>query len=335
MKAAQYDAFSDDITKIVVRDVPKPHPKAGEALIKVKAAAVNPIDWKVMGGSRVERGWRCDLPFTLGYDVSGTVVELGPETTTTSITIGDDVWCVNWGKGKHNDDDSNSQVGGTCAEYVALPLTKLSKKPSHLSHSHAAALALVGTTAYQMVDVSGVKTAAAAGAPRVLVLGGSTAVGTMAVQILLHRGARVVTTCSGRARSFVEALSPDRIIDYTEEDWADVLRSDPVEHVLDTVGVAGDFQKSAAVTKEGATFVSIAGLEVGFDPDAHKPHYSWASFLALSNSTDVQDELACLVSDGKLQVFIDSEVPFSQEGVLEVMRKQKAGKSLGKNVLIF
>jgi len=327
MRAAQYDTFTDDVTAFVVREVAKPQPKDGEILVKVNAASVNPIDGKVMSGGMKGAGWRCDLPFTLGYDVSGVVEELGDRVD--DFAVGDDVWGVNWGQNKHDDDDGNA-VGGTFAEYIALPASKLSKKPSDLSHSRAAALGLVGTTAYQLVESSEVKEG-----DRVLVLGGSTAVGMLVIQLLKLRGAIVITTSSPRTRSFVETLGPDQIIDYTAEDWSTVLASVPVEHVIDTVGVENDFHKAAGITKEGATYLSIASFDVGFDPNAHQPHYSRASFLCLSNSRKVQDILASLVTDGKLRTFIETEVPFSQEGVNVIMTKQKAGKSLGKNVLLF
>ena len=295
-------------------------------MVKVVAAAANPVEGKVMGG-HVKEAWNCPLPWVLGYDFSGTVSEVGDGVT--GIAVGDEVFAVNWGRNDHGAGSDDEPIGGAFAEYISIPARKLSKKPPGVSHQQAAALALVGTTAKQSLDLIG-----CGPGKTVLILGGSGAVGAVAVQLAKLRDATVITTCSPRTVDFVATLGADRIIDYTADQWFEDhdLVATRIDAILDTVGEDGTFAASRAVLKDTGAFLSIASFEAGVDPTAHAP-LSYAARYCLINSPSDQDELAALVEQGKLDVPIDEEFPFTHEGITELIEKQQSGKSMGKNVL--
>jgi NADPH2:quinone reductase len=326
MKAAQIAEFSEDLSAVSLHEVPRPAARPGFVVVKVVAAAANVIDCKVMAGY-LEGTWNTPLPLVIGYDFSGTVSEVGDGVD--GFAAGDDVFAVNWGMHNHGAGTEDEPVGGAFAEYISIAATKLSDKPTDVSHEQAAAVALVGTTAKQGLDVIG------SGAGKSLVIvGGSSAVGIVAIQLAKLQGATVVTTCSPRTLGFVSTLGADRIIDYTTDLWFEdaELLSDKVDAVFDTVGQNGTFADSRAVLNQTGSFVSIANFEVGVDPNAHAP-LSFASYYCLANDPEVQDELAALLEQGKLNLPVEDEFPFTKDGIVELLQKQRAGKSIGKNVL--
>ena len=330
MKAAQITEFSSDPSAQSIVDIPQPVARPGFVVVKVVAAASNPIDVKVMSGY-LEGAWATPLPWVIGYDFSGTVFEVGERVD--GFSAGDDVFAVNWGTDHrgHGAGTEEEPVGGAFAEFICIASTKLSKKPAGVAHEHAAAVALVGTTATQALDVIG------SGPDKtVVVLGGSSAVGIVAIQLAKLQGATVVTTCSPRTVEFVSTLGADRIIDYTKAQWFEdpELASSRVDAVFDTVGDDGTFAGARTVLAEAGSFVSIANAEVGFDPSAHAP-LAFASHYGLANSPTVQDELVALIAQGDLTLPIEDRFDFTMEGVAALLSKQQSGKSVGKNVLEF
>jgi NADPH2:quinone reductase len=328
MKSAQIAEFRADLMAVELQVAPWPVAVAGTVVVKVVAAAANPVDCAVLAGY-LEGTWNTPLPFVVGYDFSGTVVEVG--AGVDGFVAGDDVFAVNWGTDHrgHGAGTDGEPVGGAFAEFISISATKLSKKPAGVSHEQAAAVALVGTTAMQALQRIG-----ASSNKTVMVLGGSGAVGIVAVQLAKLQGATVIATCSPRTASFVETLGADRVIDYTTGPWFEdpELLSAKVDAVFDTVGVDGTFAGSKAILRDAGSFLSIANMEVGFDPNAHAP-LSFASHFGLANDSKIQDEMASLLEDGKLRLPIDAEFPFTREGVTALLRKQQGGKSIGKNIL--
>lgn len=322
MLAAQYSAPSPDVGTVKLVSVPVPQPKPGSAVVKVVTASVNPIDHYVMKGYMVPAGWSLPLPFTLGYDVAGYISAL-PEGDTLGFAVGDAVYAVNWGDHKH--DEGDLSVGGTFAQYALLPLKRLSKKPAGLSFELAAALPLVGTTATQSLQCLNVQSGS-----KVLILGGSAAVGLLAIQLAKLKGAYVATTASARNLEFVSQFGPDKIINYQTEDWAALKDFDAV---LEATGEAGAFKKaSSGVLKPTGAFLSLVNNEVGFNPHGHPP-LSFASLYGLSNKPADQEAVAAAVVAGKVKLLIDETFPFTQEGVVALLKKIEGGKSNGKNVL--
>jgi len=331
MKAAVYREFTETggSDSLKIEEVPVPAVKAGQVLVKNAFAAINPIDWKVSTGGLKGAGWKCDLPFVPGYDLSGTVAAVGEGVS--GFAAGDEVFAVNWGVDKHdNPDDPAATIGGTFAEYTAIAASSLSKKPKELGHDLAAAVALVGTTAHEMLFHHLKLTSGA----RVIILGGASAVGQLAVQLSKNKGLWVATTASDRNMDFVKDLGADKVINYTKDDWTQDADLKGVDAVFDTVGEKDAFAKAKTVVKEDGGFVSIASFDAGFDPAAHAP-LRFAAFRVLHNDVKVQDELASLLVSGKLKLPIDGCFDFSLDGVKGVWAKSQGGKSLGKSVIKF
>eukprot|EP01034_Spumella_vulgaris_P027590 gene27589-34334_t len=175
-QAVQYSEASSDFSKIHIVSVAKPSLVIpGFVSVKIHAAAINPIDLMVFHGY-LKGMWSLPLPFSMGYDFSGVIESVGEDVT--SFAVGDAVFAVNWGKANHQAENVNQPIGGAFAEYISVPVSILSHKPANVTHQTAAAVALVGTTALDVLN-----TAKVAKGTKVLVLGASTAVGSIAIQI--------------------------------------------------------------------------------------------------------------------------------------------------------
>jgi len=270
--------------------------------------------------------WKFELPFIPGYDLSGVVDAVGDGVG--DFKVGDEAFCINWGKVRHDDDEGNT-VASAFAEYIDLPANKLSHKPVSVSHETAAATAMVAATAFQVLDALKVTAG-----QKVLIVGGSGAVGTQLVQLAKLRGAYVVATASTRAVAYVSEHGADRVINYNEESWW--LESSPAyDVVIDAVGEPQAFEhaQTEGVVKYGGSFLTIANFAVGFNPAAHAPRFAFAAFFGGFQEAAHQDAVIKLVAEGKLRVHIEDVFPFTQEGVRAIFEKVKSGKSLGKNVI--
>ncbi|CAN5790681.1 NADP-dependent oxidoreductase [soil metagenome] len=204
-------------------EIPKPIPEADDILVRVCATAINPVDWKIRSGGQ-RNIIRPKFPWILGLDVSGVVEAVGARVTR--FKVGDEVWS-----------SPRHTRPGTYAEYVCIAEAEVALKPKNMTHDEAASLPLVVLTAYQCLVEKGQLEKG----QTVLVLAGSGGVGAVAIQIAKHLGARVVTTCSAKNTTLVEALGADRVIDYTKENFDDVLHD--VDLVLDSMGGA-DFSRA-------------------------------------------------------------------------------------------
>ena len=179
MKAAIYDSISTDFSTLRVEDVAIPSVKEGQVLVSVKVASINPIDHYVHAGFMASAGWPTPFPFIPGYDFAGTVEALGEGVS--DFKKGDRVYAVNWGKNQHFEE--GQPCGGAFAEYCIISSSKLSLIPESVSFDDAAAIALVGTTAYESLMECG----KISNDSRILILGGSSAVGTTAIQIAKNK----------------------------------------------------------------------------------------------------------------------------------------------------
>eukprot|EP01036_Dinobryon_divergens_P034323 gene34323-44341_t len=328
MLAASYTNIGSPADILSFGIVDKPTPKDDQVLIKVSFASINPVDVLVARGYLSGAGWLTPSPFIPGYDVSGIVDGVGKDVT--DFKVGDRVAAVNWGVGKHDQEDQ--PTGGAFAEYVAWPSHKVSLVPDTVSLEDAAAVPLVGTTAWQGLLVHGQVKAGS----KVLILGGSSAVGNIAIQLAKNAGAWVATTTSTRAEEFTQQWGPDLIINYEKEKWYESSSLRDIDLVFDTVGEVGGFANatgSAGLLKANGAFVSIANQEAGYDPKGHPP-LTFAAFFGLWNSREVQDGLLDLIAKGKLRIVIDSKFPFTAEGVKSIFDKVEGKKSLGKNILV-
>jgi NADPH:quinone reductase-like Zn-dependent oxidoreductase len=217
-------------------DVPCPEPGATEVLVRVAAAGVNPVDWKV----RARGGFIGKPPFTVGWDVAGVVEELGRGVTW--LAPGDRVFGM----------PRFPREAAAYAEYTTSPSRQLARIPDDLGDVEAAALPLAGLTAWQAL----VETAAVGDGTRVLVLAAAGGVGHLAVQIAKAHGGYVIGTARAEKHPFLASLGADEAVDYTTE--AVEARVRDVDVVLDLVG--GDTATGALATlRDGGTLVTVTG----------------------------------------------------------------------------
>jgi alcohol dehydrogenase len=208
-------------------------------LVQVKAASINPVDYKIRSGMlKMMLAYR--MPLILGEDLSGVVTEVGKKVSR--FKVGDEVFA--------RLDKSNI---GSFAEFAAVRESDAALKPANLTHVEAASIPLVGLTSWQvMQDMMGLKAG-----QTVLIHAGTGGVGTFAIQLARHLGARVATTASGRNNDLLKRLGADIVIDYKSQRFEDVVR-DP-DLVFDTQG--GDtLIRSIAITRPGGTVITIGGI---------------------------------------------------------------------------
>jgi len=329
MLAALYTENSTDYAAIQVQRVEKPQAGPGQIVVKVHTAAINPIDDMVFKGYTKGMGWSMPLPFIVGYDFAGVVDSIHESDEATGrFAPGERVFGVNWGTGSHV--DPGTPAGGAFAEYILVPSGKVSKIPDKVSFDEAAAVALVGTTAYQILfDCAKVTTG-----QKILILGGATSVGQIAIQLAKERGAWVATTASTRNLDYVAQFGPDLVVDYKTQKWDEISELKNLDAVFDTASEVDSFARTRAngVVKSDGAYVTITGPLAGFNPKGHPPLH-FASLFCLINSATVQDELIAKLADGTLKITLDESFPFTSEGVHNLFNKVATGASTGKNLL--
>ena len=213
-----------------IEELPVPQIAADELLIKIHAASVNPFDWKEREGYYKDMHMH-SLPFTLGQDFSGTVEKVG--SSVKGFKVGDDVY------GRPSADRD-----GSYAEFIEIKASEVALMPKTITYDEAATIPVAGTTAWETL----INRAKIQKGQRVLILGASGGVGSMAVQIAKNKGCHVIGTTSNVNIDFVRNLGCDEVIDYTSQDLSERLRD--IDVVLDTVG--GDHQEKAfMVLKRG------------------------------------------------------------------------------------
>jgi NADPH:quinone reductase-like Zn-dependent oxidoreductase len=272
-------------------DAPRPKPQAGEVLIRVHAAGVNPIDWKVREG-HVKDFWSHKLPLILGWDLSGAVEAVGPGPAPAGrFKKGDEVYSV-----------SDISRDGAYAEYVVVRESELSLKPKSLHHVRAAAVPLAALTAWQSLF----DTAQLQPGQRVLIHAGSGGVGHFAVQLAKWKGGHVFGTASTKNQELLRELGVDEPIDYTKQKFEDVARD--VDLVLDLIG--GETQeRSWSVLKNGGVLLSLVQ-----PPSVEKAKALGvrAAFVAGHPSGAQLAEIAKIIDSGKLAPVIDRILPLSE-----------------------
>lgn len=330
MQMVQYRNYSTDLQELEVVRVGKPVPGVGQVLVRVFVAAGNQVDLYLYYGMMRSNRWRMAFPFTPGYDFSGVIDSVGGDVT--NFEIGDEVFGVNWGYSRHdNAKDPTDPLAGSFSEYMLIYASKLSRKPRRVPFGVAAALGSSGSAAYQCVhDIGYVGKGC-----RVLILGGSTMVGCLAIQLSKLYGAWVATTCSSRTHDFVEQYSPDLIVHYDTDKWyqhPDVHGLDFILDVADDKKVLEILKESDHMIKVGAAFISLTNPLVGSDSKAHPP-FSHARFYCFHQSTQDQDYLMELVEEDKLKVPIFDHFPFTKRGVVEIFEALHGRKATGKLLL--
>jgi NADPH:quinone reductase-like Zn-dependent oxidoreductase len=289
-------------------EAPKPEPGEGEALIRVHAAGVNPIDWKARQGYMSHVPYR--FPLILGWDFSGTVESLGPGVHELAA-------------GQEMCGRADITRDGTYADYVVVKAKDLVHKPSSIDHAHAAGVPIVGLTAWQgLLDPGAIDLQKG---QTVLILGGAGGVGTLAIQIARWRGARVIATGSASNAAFLRELGADVFVDYNKDRLEEAARD--VDGVLDTIG--GETQARAfQVLKPGGVLVSIVGAP---SPDATRAPGVRGVGLVAQNRADDLEQLGRLIDAGQVRPIVSEVLPLAQARRAHEM--SQAGHVRGKIVL--
>ncbi|WP_108932703.1 NADP-dependent oxidoreductase [Streptomyces ardesiacus] len=287
----------------------RPEPRPNEVLVRVRAAGVNPTDWK----HRANGGFLGEPPFVLGWDVSGVVESVG--IGVAAFRPGDEVFGMlsyPFGHGSH-------------AEYVTAPARVFTHKPAGIDHVQAGALPLVSLTAWQAL----VERADVQPGQRVLVHAAAGGVGHAAVQIAKARGAHVIGTASAGKHAFLRSLGADETVDYRETDFAEAVKD--VDVVLDTIG--GDTSlRSLRVLRPGGVVVSI--LPVGSDEffeEAGRLGVRAVRMLVDADRADMK-EIARLAESGKLRAEIAGTFPLAEAA--RAHTQGETGRTTGKLVLV-
>lgn len=305
MKAVRIHEFGGvDVLKL--EDLPEPVPGPGEVLIEVKAASVNPVDYKIREG-KYPPVTADMLPVTPGRDVAGVIAALGQGVT--AFKIGDQVFAM------------LPPDRGGYAEWVLAPADVCAVKPASLDMVQAASVPLAALTAWQGLFTNG----GLKEGQRVLIHGASGGVGSFAVQFAKAKGAQVFATASAENRAFVESLGAERVIDYHAERFEEIVRD--ADLVYDLIG--GETQdRSWPVLKRGGTLVSTVGR-----PDAAKAAAAGVTAKGYGAQPDGGQliEIAALIDAGRVKVTIDAV--YTLDDAAEAERHLEDDHVVGKVVL--
>jgi len=321
LQIVKYGTLKDGLS---LNETAKPSINTTDILIEIKAAGLNPIDYRMVSGALKDLV-PLNLPSTIGFDVSGVVVEKG--TAVTDFAIGDAVYAR----------VPQSQMG-TVADYVAVDHTVVSKKPENISFEEAASLPLIGLTSIQALERVGLKQD-----DRILIHAGSGGVGSFAIQYAKAKGAYVYTTTSTKNVEWVKALGADRVIDYKKEDYKTIASG--LDLVFDTLG--GEYTLDAfGIIKMGGKITSIAGipdeetaammgmqgykLPENFSKLIDEKSANYKLTWMQPNRAQL-DEISAMVLEGKIKPVIDKVYPF--EDAIEAYLYLSTGRARGKVVI--
>ncbi|MFM0689147.1 NADP-dependent oxidoreductase [Paraburkholderia strydomiana] len=243
MKALTFKRYGKT-PEIGFAEVPRPTLKPDELLVQVHAAGLNPIDNMIPSGT-FKPVLKFELPATLGSDIAGVVTEVG--SNVTRFKPGDAIFASLFDLGR-----------GSIAEFAAVPESVAASKPVNLDFVQAAAVPMVGLTSWQALK----ERAHLQAGQKVFIPAGSGGIGTFAIQLAKHFGARVGTTTSTGNVQLVTSLGADEVVDYKKQEFEEVL--DGYDVVLGTI--RGDaIEKSIGILKPGSKIVSLIGpLDAAF-----------------------------------------------------------------------
>lgn len=314
-----------------IGQMPVPEPQPDEVLVEVHAAAINLLDSKIRNGEfKLLLPYK--TPFVLGHDVAGVITEVG--ASVKKFKVGDEVYAR----------PADHHIG-TFAEYIAIREADIALKPAKLSMEEAASIPLVGLTAWQaLIEKGSLKKG-----QKVFIQAGSGGVGTFAIQLAKHLGAKVATTTSAANIDLVKSLGGDVIIDYKKDDFEKILRG--YDLVLNSQD-GKTLEKSLRVLKPGGKLISISGppdpdfaeeigaawyvklimrlLSAGVRKKAKRLNVDF-SFLFMKASGPQLKEISALINAGTIIPVIDRTFPF--ESIKEAISYVESGRAKGKVVI--
>ncbi len=306
MKAVRIHKYGN-ADELIYEDAPMPIVKANDVLIKVVAASVNPVDWKIREGYLKEMV-SYSMPVTLGWDVSGIVESVGKNVS--KFKVGDQVFSR-----------PDIKRNGSYAEYIAVNADEVAFKPKTIAHVEAASLPLAGITAWEALFT----TAQLSANQKVLIHAGSGGVGSLAIQLAKSRGAYVLATTSAKNLALVESLGADEVIDYKNQRFEEIVKD--VDVVFDTIG--GEVQEfSWSVLKPDGILVSIVSPPSEKLAAKHKVH---SAFVFIEPNAEILMQIAELVDDGKVRPIVGAE--YALADIAKAHALSESGRSVGKIVL--
>lgn len=301
MKAVVIHKYGDNGV-LDFADVEPPEPQAGEILVRIHAAGVNPVDWKIRDGAGQRMG--LTLPIHLGGEISGVVEKLGDGVD--DFKVGDAVHGI--------------IKSGGFAEYAVARAADMVHNPANLDFISAAALPLGALTAWQAMF----GLAKLTGGQRLLVTGGAGGVGSLAIQIAKAAGAHVTAMASGVNEEFVRGLGADEFIDYTTQPFEEVARD--MDVVFDTVG-GETFQRAFSTLKKDGFLVTA----VAFLKDEDQQHGVRVGRVFCKPNAAQLRSIGELVEAGKLTPHVSTVLPLAE--VKTALELSQAGRTRGKIVL--
>ncbi len=312
MRAIAENEFGGPVT---LMDLPIPEIGADEVLIRVRAAGVNPFDWKVADGViKDEKEHR--FPLILGFDAAGVVERVGADVTR--LFEGDEVYGYL----------SKPVMGeGTYAEHVGANAAIVAKKPEAVGFAEAAALPMPGLTAMDLVDAVDVEEG-----ETVLIVGATGGVGSYAVQLAARRGARVIATARQANEAFVRELGATESIDHTREDLVEAVRAaqpDGIEAIIDVVSDPEVLSRMAGLLKKGGR---LASSVYAADVERLAERSIKATNIGMLPGARRLNELSRLVDAGEISVRLERTFPL--EKAREALEESRTGHVRGKIVLL-
>ncbi|MCC9608747.1 NAD(P)-dependent alcohol dehydrogenase [Blastopirellula sp. JC732] len=299
-------------TRLQMMEMPRPEVGPHQILIRVKAASVNPVDWKLRSGMV---RWIVPLKFPaiLGFDVAGEIESVGAELSGK------------WNVGEQVCGYAPSPPGGCYAEFVAIDAEHVLRKPENLSPIEGASIPLAASTAWQaLFDLCSLRPG-----DDVLINGASGGVGIFATQIAKIHHAKVTAVCSGRNEGLVRELGADEVINYHEVDFTQQKQKYDV--IFDAVGKASFRDCCRVLDRYGRFATTLPSVEtVAYSVFSKLQRRSCGMVLASSRKKDLQ-AIYGLAEQGKLRTIIDEVFPLDRAA--DAHRKSEDGHAVGKIVL--
>ena len=343
MKAAVFREYNKDPTKVVkIEDIDVPKIKANEVLIKVESASYNYNDLWAIWGDPV----KTPLPHISGSDVAGTVVEIGEDTT--KFKVGDRVVshsnmscriCEQCTAGREYDCKERTIWGfqsgplwGGFAQYTHLPEVNVAKLPENVSFEDAAAISMVGMTAWHML----VGRARIIPGQTVLIMGGTSGVGMAGIQIAKLYNCNVIATAGNQQKmDKCLELGADNVVNHREADWykkvREITKKEGVDVVFEHIG-KNVFPQEVGLLKMGGTLVAT-GATTGYDStlDLRFLFFKGTNLLGSTQGTKAElEQVIYWLSKNKIKPLISTTLPFSNmvEGHVMMAGAEQIGKIL-------
>jgi NADPH:quinone reductase-like Zn-dependent oxidoreductase len=302
---------------LTLQRVPVLQPRDGEVLIRVYAASVNPVDWKVRQGPGAGTSSGSDFRSIPGRDIAGIVEQLGAGVST--LKIGEPVFAL-------IDHDNARPLNGGYAEYTVVPAASVAPKPHLATYEQAAGLGVTAATAVRVLEPLQIKAG-----QRVFIDGIAGGVGSAVAQIAKGRGAYVLGTATAKHDAYLNSIGVDEVIDYTAVKFEQTVRP-PVDVVVETVGV-DTATRALAILKKGGVLVSIAGAPSAAQCAAAGvscPEGGHTGGDAI-NEGRLLGQVARLVDSRQLSVHIDAS--YSLEQAAEAQEANRQGNTEGKIII--